>query len=285
MGEIDTGAVGTTAMRVAVRRAAHQLIDRPLVFEDPLALRIIGAREEEKLRSHVGGMERQWNNSLRAWIAARSRYAEDQLAVAVAGGVTQYVVLGAGLDTFAYRNPHPALRVCEVDLPAAQKAKRRMLGDAGIGVPASVTYIAADFERLALAEILKVEGIEEGAFVSWLGVTPFLSREGFEETLAGLERIGAQLVFDYAVTKEALDEQDRFAFDLLSRRVGAAGEPYRLCFPPRAAFAGFSTVEDLGKAEINERYFAGRSDGLAVRLTPSRLVSCVPAKRYDSRVW
>lgn len=285
MGEIDTGAVGATALRVAVRRAAHQLIDQPLVFADPLALRIIGAREEEKLRSHIGGVERDWNNSLRAWIAARSRYAEDQLASAVARGVTQYVVLGAGLDTFAYRNPYPTLRVWEVDLPGAQDAKRRMLRDAGISVPASVSYVAADFERVSLAEMLEVEGIEPGAFVSWLGVTPFLSREAFEETLAGLERVGAQLVFDYAVAKDALDEQDRFAFDVLSRRVGAAGEPYRLSFPPGAGFTGFVAVEDLGKAEINERYFAGRSDGLAVRFTPSRLVSCVPARRYDSRVW
>ncbi|MFN7936312.1 MAG: class I SAM-dependent methyltransferase [Bryobacteraceae bacterium] len=283
MGAIDAGAVGATALRVAVRRAAHQLIDRPLVFEDPLALRILGAREEEKLRSHITGVEREWNNSLRAWIAARSRYAEDQLAGAVARGVRQYVVLGAGLDTFAYRNPYPELRVWEVDLPAAQEAKRRMLRDAGIDVPSSMEYVSADFERAALGEMLEAAGILPGAFVSWLGVTPFLSEEAFEETLASLERVGAQLVFDYAVKKEALDEQDRFAFDVLSRRVGAAGEPYRLCFPPGAAFAGFTTVEDLGKVEINERYFAGRRDGLDVRFTPSRLVSCVPAKRSDSR--
>ena len=119
MGETDTSPLGATALRVAVRRAAHQLIDRPLVFEDPLAVRIIGAREAEKLRSRIGGRERDWNNSLRAWIAARSRYAEDQLEIAVAGGIRQYVVLGAGLDTFAYRNPYPALKIWEVDLPAA----------------------------------------------------------------------------------------------------------------------------------------------------------------------
>ncbi|MBS1827717.1 MAG: class I SAM-dependent methyltransferase [Acidobacteria bacterium] len=285
MGAIDTGAVGATALRVAVRRAAHQWIDRPLVFEDPLAVRIIGAREAERLRSHIGGAEREWNNSLRAWIAARSRYAEDQLSRAVAHGVTQYVVLGAGLDTFAYRNRYPSLRVWEVDRPAAQGAKRRMLRDAGIDVPASVSYVAADFEQIDLAELLKAAGVEPGAFVSWLGVTPFLSLEAFERALASLAHVAAQLVFDYAVTREALDEQDRFAFDLLSRRVGAVGEPYRLCFPAQAAFTGFMTIEDVGKTEINDRYFAGRADGLQVRFTPSRLVSCVPARRFDSHAW
>jgi methyltransferase (TIGR00027 family) len=281
MGEIDTGALGATALRVAVRRAAHQLIDRPLVFEDPLAVRIIGEREARKLRSRIGGPEREWNNSLRGWIAARSRYAEDQLAAAVQRGIGQYIVLGAGLDTFAYRNPYPSVRVWEVDRPAAVEAKQRMLRDAGIEIPASVRFVPMDFDCEDLHERLKGSGFEGPAFVSWLGVTPFLSREGFETTLASLARIAEGLVFDYAVTPDSLEEQDRFAHQLLSRRVGAAGEPYRLWFRPSHAFSGFPKVEDLGKTEINARYFGDRADGLRVHFTPSRVAFCVRAKTSD----
>ncbi|MBL8218893.1 MAG: class I SAM-dependent methyltransferase [Bryobacterales bacterium] len=285
MGEADSGGIGATALRVAVRRAAHQLLDEPRVFEDPLALGIIGEREAAKLRSRIGGKEREWNNSLRAWIAARSRYAEDRLAEAVRGGVSDYVVLGAGLDTFAYRNPYDGLRVWEVDLADAQAAKRRMLGEAGIRVPDTVRFVAVDFERESLRERLDEHGFAgREAFVSWLGVTPFLGQEAFARTLRELEEIAAQVVFDYAVRGEELDEADRFAQELIARRVAAAGEPYRLSFSLGQEFAGFRVMEDLGKDEVNARYFGGRGDGLRVAFTATRLVSCVPAKRCGSRV-
>jgi len=107
-----------TALRVAIRRASHQILDRPLVFADPLALRIIGSEQASKLETD---RDNTASRSLRAWMAVRSRYAEDQLTHAIREGVEQYVVLGAGLDTFAYRNPHAGLRVFEVDHPATQQ--------------------------------------------------------------------------------------------------------------------------------------------------------------------
>ncbi len=285
MGEADSGGIGATALRVAVRRAAHQLLDVPRVFDDPLALGIIGEREAGKLRSRIGGKEREWNNSLRAWIAARSRYAEDRLAEAVRSGVSDYVVLGAGLDTFAYRNPYDGLRVWEVDLTEAQAAKRRMLGEAGIGVPGTVRFVAVDFERESLREGLREHGFagSGAAFVSWLGVTPFLGQEAFARTLGELEEIAEQVVFDYAVRGEELDEADRFAQELIARRVAAAGEPYRLSFSRGQEFAGFRVLEDMGKYEVNARYFGGRADELRVSFTATRLVSCVPARRCGSR--
>src|ERR1035437_10760827 len=125
---MQTGRASKTALRVAIRRAAHQLIDQPRVLEDPIAVRLLGPgfpRDMERAMHKVA-------RDFRAFMAARSRYVEDRLAEAVASGVTQYVVLGAGLDTFAYRNPFPSLRVFEVDFPATQEGKRSMLREAGI---------------------------------------------------------------------------------------------------------------------------------------------------------
>src|ERR1700722_8363184 len=111
------GNFSRTAQREGIRREAHQLLDRPRVLDDPLALRIIGAEAAEELRTNPKE-HHAFARAFRAFMAARSRYAEDELARAVALGVTQYFVLGAGLDTFAYRNPHPGLRVFEVDHPS-----------------------------------------------------------------------------------------------------------------------------------------------------------------------
>ena len=120
---MQEGTFSKTAQRVAIRRAAHQLLDEPRVLDDPLALRIIGFDAERALRSDPKE-HHAFSRAFRAFMVARSRYAEDELTRAVGHGVSQYVVLGAGLDTFAYRNPHPGLRVFEVDHPATQAWKR-----------------------------------------------------------------------------------------------------------------------------------------------------------------
>src|SRR4051812_31165306 len=126
-----------TAMRVAMRRAAHQLFDVPPVLNDPLALAIVGEEAAAQLRAERGMHHGRIASTVRAFMAVRSRLAEDELARAVSRGVTQYVILGAGLDTFAYRNPHrPALRVFEVDFAATQTWKRRKLATAAIPIPA-----------------------------------------------------------------------------------------------------------------------------------------------------
>src|SRR5262245_30311283 len=145
-----------TAMRVAVRRAAHQVFDRPLVLDDPLALAIVGSDAAEQLDAARSGQQGTVARAIRAFIVARSRLAEDELARAIARGARQYVILGAGLDTFAYRNPFEsrALRVFEVDHPSTQEWKRRMLAAAGIVIPSSVTYAPADFERQTLKNAL-----------------------------------------------------------------------------------------------------------------------------------
>src|SRR5579862_5367484 len=153
---METGRASKTALGVAIRRAAHQLIDRPPVLDDPIAMRLVGdgyPRLMERAMHPVG-------RDFRGFMAARSRYAEDQLAQAVAQGVRQYVVLGAGLDTFAYRNPFPSLRVFEVDFPATQDWKRGLLARAQIDVPDSLTFVPVDFEHKALAVCLAEAGFD-----------------------------------------------------------------------------------------------------------------------------
>jgi methyltransferase (TIGR00027 family) len=257
-----------TARRVALRRAAHQVLDEPKVLDDPLATRIIGAE------AGPGFGDDAVSRSMRAFMVARSRYAEDQLARAVEHGVRQYVVLGAGLDTFAYRNPHAELRIFEVDHPATQAWKRERLQAAGIAVPAELTFVPVDFEKQTLSTELYRAGFQtsEAAFFSWLGVTPYLTREAFEGTLRSIAGLpgGSGVAFDFAVERSSLGLIERIALDAISKRVAAAGEPFQLFFDPQELVdelkqMGFSQVEQLGRDEINARYFADRSDKLRIR--------------------
>ncbi len=156
---MQEGKFSRTARRVAIRRAAHQLLDQPKVLDDPLALRIIGTEAAEELRSNPKE-DHAFSRAFRAFMVARSRYAEDELARAVGHGVRQYVVLGAGLDTFAYRNPYPGLRVFEVDHPATQAWKREQLQAAGIAIPPSLTFVPIDFEQQTLADGLGQSGFD-----------------------------------------------------------------------------------------------------------------------------
>lgn len=268
-----------TAFRVALRRAAHQVLDDPRVFEDPLALAIVGAdagelRSDETSQSRVARV-------MRAFMAVRSRYAEDGLAAAFQEGTRQYVVLGAGLDTFAYRNPFPGLRVFEVDHPATQGWKRHLLEVAGIVVPDSLTFAPVDFESQTLAEGLARAGFQrdQKAFVSWLGVVPYLTRSAVMETLRLIASLpaGSGIVFDYALPPESLDPVQRQALEALAARVAAAGEPFQTFFDPAELETemrrmGFGSFENLAGDEINARYFSGRSDGLRVGGGAGRLM-------------
>jgi len=270
------GRPSVTAQRVAMRRAAHQLLDDPKVFDDPVALRIIGKESASALRADPRQFETtSLSPYLRAFVAARSRYTEDELALGLRRGVRQYVILGAGLDTFAYRNPHPegVLRVFEVDHPATQTWKRARLEEVGITFPADLTFAPVDFETQTLAEGLRSAGYDPGkcTFFSWLGVTEYLSTEVVMATLRFISSApsGSGVVFDYMISPSLLTPAQRSRFDALARRVAAAGEPWQAFFDPglltrdlRAM--GFRYVEDNGPEEINARYFMSRKDGLRV---------------------
>ena len=254
-----------TAERVAMRRAAHQRWDEPVIFRDPLAWTILS--DEARERIHAGIEEENqnaWARGLRAFVALRSRFAEEEIGRAVEHGVRQAVILGAGLDTFAYRNPHPELQVYEVDHPATQAWKHERLRQGGIVIPESVRYAPVDFEQDTLAHGLAAAGFhrDQPAFFSWLGVVPYLTREaafGTLRSIAGLPK-GSGIVFDYAVPRELLSEQEQMSFDLLRERVARAGEPFRSFFVPQhlaqdLAEMGFTAIENLDGAAIRERWF------------------------------
>jgi methyltransferase (TIGR00027 family) len=269
-----------TALSVALRRAAHQIHDSPVVFDDPIAVALLGTTYAEELRRTPVRADRPFSIALRAFLVARSRYAEDNLGRAVEGGVEQYVLLGAGLDTFAYRNSYAQLRVFEVDHPATQQWKRELLQRNRIAIPESVTYAPVDFERQSLSTQLGDAGFNHRApaFFAWLGVVPYLTLEAFRGTLSFIsaQPPGTGVTLDYGQPRAVLPLLERLAHDSLASRVEKAGEPFRLFFTPAeiaAEFSRFRGLEDLSGPEINARYFTGRTDQLAVRGTAGRLFS------------
>jgi methyltransferase (TIGR00027 family) len=190
-----------TAFAAASYRAVHQVLEGGRVFSDKLAVPILGV-DAEALRADVA--EHAARRGIRFFVVARARLAEDTVRRAVeTRGVGQLIVLGAGLDTFGYRNAFgDRLRVFEVDHPETQAWKRR-LGEAGIEVPASLTYAPVDFERDSLAEQLADAGIrpEMPTFFTWLGVAPYLSREAIGATLSVVAAAGEPFVSFFEPTE------------------------------------------------------------------------------------
>lgn len=268
---METGRASKTAFRVALRRAVHQVLDHPAVLTDPIAVPLLGPRfafDPDREKRPVA-------RAFRAFMAVRSRYAEDRLAECVAEGTAQYVVLGAGLDTFAWRNPFAQLRVFEVDFPATQTWKRQLVAEAGLAEPACLTFVAHDFEHRTLAEALAEAGFDAArpAFFGWLGVVPYLTLPAFRSTLETIVKLpaGTAVSFDYGLSPHSLTLLHRVAFHALARRVAAAGEPFRLLFTPdeldqEFVRAGFKRFEQLDSAKLNQLYFAGRGDGLKLPL-------------------
>ena len=254
----------------------------PLVFPDPLALPILGPTYAQELQRTPTRTDRPHSHALRAFIVARSRFAEDTLASAVAEGATQYVLLGAGLDTFALRNPYTGVRVFEVDHPATQAWKAELLQAASLHLPASAVLVPVDFERQEPAAELLQAGFDPAqrtVFAS-LGVTPYLTLGAFRANVALVTgaAAGSSLVLDYGQPREVLSPTEQLAHDSLASRVALAGEPFQLFFTPgamRAELGAFAEVEDLGREELNPRYFAARRDQLRIAGSAGRLLRAV----------
>ncbi len=254
-----------TALAAAAHRAVHQRLEQGSVFKDPLAVQILGDGGKEVMRRAA---ENPASRRLRLFIAVRARVAEDAMAAAITGGVRQVVILGAGLDTYAYRStPVSGLRIFEVDHPATQAWKRRCLGDAGIPIPAGLTFAPVDFQRETLRSGLARTGFDslQPAFFSWLGVVPYLPRDAVFATLGFIASLsgGAAVVFDYSnpLTERASGERAS-AREALAARVAGLGEPFKSYFETEAlrhrlSVLGFGHMEDLGPEQIRARFFAG----------------------------
>ncbi len=267
------GKPSRTALGVALHRAAHQLVDQPpLAFADPLAVTIFGADGEGVVRRWLA-RPRAGAGYMRAQMVARSRFVEDALREGVSAGVRQYVLLGAGLDTFGHRNPYEAagLRVFEVDHPATQVWKRAMFAGAGLTPPESLTFVPLNFERERLADGLARAGLrfEEAALFAWLGVVPYLTLDAIDATLRFIagRAPGTGVIFDYGESPETLHPAWRGAYEAAAARVASAGEPWITFFDPadlarRLHALGFAETRDLDADAINRRYFEGRGDGL-----------------------
>ena len=262
---MQAGEPSRTAWAAAFHRAAHQVLEQGRLFADPLALQILN-EDAAGITRQVE--ERASDRGIRIFIAVRTRFAEDALAAACERGVRQLVVLGAGLDTYAYRGAlRDRLRIREVDHPATQVWKRQRLADAGIAVPSNLTFAPIDFERETLAEGLAAVGCDPRlrSFFTWLGVVPYLTEDAIRSTLSFIASFpaGAQVVFDYADPPESLAAEMRDAHERRAARVAGAGEAFRSYFDAdtmrrKLTDVGFGDVEDLGPRQIAERYFSGR---------------------------
>ena len=266
---MQPGQPSRTALGAAYHRAAHQVLERGAIFADPLALRILGADAGAALREAKDDPSKRM---MRLFIAVRTRFAEDSLAAAVARGVRQLVVLGAGLDTYAYRSTlGDRLRIFEVDHPATQEWKRQRLAETAIPVPRALTFAPVDFERESLATGLSSVGFDptEQSFFTWLGVVPYLTEKAIFSTLGFIVTLPgwAHVVFDYGnPPTQGPDQNEYGAFrEKLAARVASVGESLKSHFHTDALHAkllalGFRELEDLGPAQIQERYFRGRGD-------------------------
>jgi methyltransferase (TIGR00027 family) len=268
---VQTGQPSHTARGAAAYRAIHQTLDGGVIFSDPFAARILDDETRGRLNETAA------DPSLRPWrlfIAARSRFSEDTLAACVARGVRQVVVLGAGLDTFSLRNPHAGqgVRVFEVDYPATQGWKRERLKQAGLAIPTSLTFAPVDFERQSLADGLRAAGFQADrpAFFQWLGVVPYLTRKAVSLTLdfiAGVPE--SEVVFDYAEPFENYPDDRRADVMEVAARAASRGEPWFSLFDPAELSKllrnkGFGIVEDLGLAEIAERFYGALKQGIVI---------------------
>jgi methyltransferase (TIGR00027 family) len=277
-----------TAMGAAGYRAAHQVLEGGKVFTDPFARAILG-READTIIAALSADPAQ--RPIRIFMAARSRFAEDCLARAVSRGVRQAVVLGAGFDTFALRNPYAelGLRVFEVDHPSTQAWKLKRLAEAGLAVPASLTFAAVDFESQGLSPGLVAAGLEPDrpAFFIWLGVVPYLEREAIAATLGYIAGVpGSEVVFDYSEPLENYRPELRGAVAAVSARAAQVGEPWLSHFDPADISRhlrehGFQDLEDLGLAEISIRYLGGAATETPSSPGPHVIRARIPTGRVS----
>ena len=289
---MDPDQVSTSARIAAFVRAHHATHDDPKIFDDNLAIELFTPDEIAMFSSNLSqalaffdperaAQHPDQESALAAFMRAqsgpitltRARYAEDALEVAVGQGVRQYVILGAGLDTFVFRRTDlmSQLQVFEIDHPGTQAFKRRRLAELDWPEPAGVHYLPVDFTRESVPDALAGSGYEPslGAFFSWLGVTYYLEREIVFQTLqaiAGLAPAASAIIFDYLDSDAFIPGRTATRVARMQEATRRAGEPIITGFDPAAlgeelAPLGLQLAENLSPSDVEARYFANRSDG------------------------
>jgi len=274
------GKASQTARGAAQARAAHQILDKGAIFDDPTALAILGQSEQE-IHDFLASNPNPWEQAMRMFMAGRSRFAEDNLNRAMKKGVRQYVVLGAGLDTFAIRNPYPdsRLKVFEVDHPDTQAWKRNLLSENKL--TATAIFTPVDFERQDLAEELVRAGFDfrAPACFSWLGVVMYLTRAATDATLRVIGALpeNSAVTFDY-MAQPLTPGQTEF-YNAFANAVGPMGEPAGPTNAPddlaaRLSSFGFTDIQDYSLENLLPELGAGdswpRIDDVVFRVAQAR---------------
>jgi methyltransferase (TIGR00027 family) len=278
----DAAGSSQTALTAAAARAAHLIVDQPpVIFADTLALDLLGDHAAELVAYHRAHGDHVVLSGARGQATCRSRYTEASLATAITSGIAQYLILGAGLDSFAYRSPLSGhVRVFEVDHPATQDFKLAQLSAAGIPVPGNVVFVPVDFEDGpaggSLAERLVRSGFDltRPAFVSWLGVTMYLTEAAIGQTLAEVSGFapGSELVADYMLTAGLRDEDGSAYVDLVAPVAAERGEPWLTFLSPAQMSAlltahGLTPLRHVSQEDVGDAATWERSDSLR----PTRL--------------
>lgn len=272
MADQRTEGAESTAVRVALWRAMHVLVDPPPhVLEDEVGLRLVAPAAGWRARPDMDPDGTRW---FRAGIVARARFVEDLVAEQADHGVAQYVILGAGLDTFAQRRPELAsrLRVFEVDQPGPQAWKRRRLAELGAGVPQWLRLVPVDFEAGgSWWDQLLGAGFDpsQPAVVVSTGVTLYLSKEANAATLRQIAELapGSTFATTFLLPSELVEDVLQPGFEAAEKGARAAGTPFVSFYAPDeilalARQAGFRDARHIHAPALNERYFAARTDGL-----------------------
>lgn len=262
------GGPSRTALVTAVVRDLCREEPPPLVLDDALALQLAGpdgCSIKHQLQAQVSHSELM---AFGRWVCIRSRYSEDVMEREAEKGNQQYVILGAGLDTYALRQTHSDVRVFEVDHPATQGWKRRRLADLGIPIPESLVFVQIDFERQGLRDVLEDAGFRFGepAVFSWLGVTMYLTLSAIDQTLATVAQgaPGTWIVLTYNQPNRVLDDHAVRITSAFQSIASGFGEPFVTFFTRDEIddvllTSGFHQMEHVGREEARVRYYNGNS--------------------------
>lgn len=267
------GQPSRTLLRSAIRKAAHQLLDKPPIFSDPIVVGLVPEASEQTILATLDDPGAPDSKLFRFLFAIRSRFAEDRLTQAAARGMRQYVMVGAGLDTFPWRQPNFAkeMQIFAADHPASLAWTQERLREHGLSKPSNLTYVPIDLEDQRLDEQLAACGFEQGStsFCSVLGVTQYLDRDAIDAVLkfASALKKSSEIVFSFAPPDDELDGPDLEAAIHSVARTAALGEPWKSRLRAsdlieQLTSLGFCEVFHLKPEQAQQRYFADRRDML-----------------------